>query len=299
MCPCATHREEAEMAVEQIEKLLGGTTYFSLDSGRVASHEGSGEFGFGDIAVLFRLNAQAEAFEEAFLRAGIPFVRSGEKPLAAREPVPLLWRFLQALCRPKNPFYREAYAHLLGADASVVEKNLRAVRPAHRLADLVDNAATVHGLNGNSKDAPEALRRLRDLSLRFEGGLEAFLDVLALERGIDHAALAGDRVALLSFHAAKGLEWPVVFLSGLEDGILPLTLFRDTDEAEERRLLYVAITRARNHAFLSWSARRTLNGRTLELGPSRFLGGLPETLCAPVHRASWKPKRRQEQLPLF
>jgi DNA helicase-2/ATP-dependent DNA helicase PcrA len=299
MCPCATHREEAEMVVEQIEKLLGGTTYFSLDSGRVASHEGAGEFAFGDIAVLFRINAQAEAFEEAFLRAGIPFVRSGEKPLTTREPIPVLWRFLQTLCHPDNSFYREAYANLLGEDAAAVEKNIRAVQPAERLPDLVDHAVAVHDLKGDSGDALEALRRLRDLTFHFDGGLEAFVDALSLERGIDHASLVGDRVALLSFHAAKGLEWPVVFLSGLEDGIMPLTLFREADEDEEQRLLYVALTRARNLAFLSWSARRTLNGRTLELSPSRFLRRLPETLCTPVQRASWKPKRRQTQLALF
>ena len=103
----------------------------------------------------------------------------------------------------------------------------------------------------------------------------------------------------MSFHAAKGLEWPVVFLTGLEDGILPLELYGDTDEDEERRLLYVALTRAGSRAYLSWAARRSLGPRTLERPPSRFLRSLPESLHTPVDRAAWRPRRRQEQLRLF
>ena len=76
IAPCNTEKEEAEMIVEQVERMIGGTTYFSLDSGRVASHEGELSLGFGDMGVLFRLNAQGDALEEAFQRAGIPFVVS-------------------------------------------------------------------------------------------------------------------------------------------------------------------------------------------------------------------------------
>ena len=302
--PCATHREEAEMVVEQIEKLLGGTTYFSLDSGRVASHEGSGELGFGDLAVLFRLNAQAEAFEEAFRRAGIPFIRSGEKPLIAQEPAGLIWRYLQALSRPDVPFYQEAYLRLLEGNPARFDRNqcdlsLSACDPAAPLCDLVDKAATLHGLSEDGADAPAPLRRLLDLASTFQGDLPTFLDALTLDRGIDHETLLGDRVALMSFHAAKGLEWPVVFITGVEDGLLPLTLYADTDEEEERRLLYVAVTRARDRVVLSWAGRRSLGGRTLDSGPSPFLSRVPESLCAPVERAAWKAKRRQEQLQLF
>jgi len=299
MSPCRTHREEAEMVVEQIEKLLGGTTSFSMDSGRVASHEGWDELGFRDLAVLFRLNAQAEAFEEALSRAGIPYALSGERPLTAREPVRLLWRFLAALSRPGNTFHREAYLNLLGGDVDKGERNLRTSLSGSSLAALVDKAAILHGQDGRASETPESLRRLRDLASSFEGDLPSFLDALDLDRGIDHATLAGDRVALMSFHAAKGLEWPVVFLTGLEDGILPLELYGDTDEAEERRLFYVALTRAGSRACLSWAARRSLGARTLERPPSRFLESLPEALHTPVDRAAWRPRRRQEQLQLF
>jgi DNA helicase-2/ATP-dependent DNA helicase PcrA len=299
MSPCRTHREEAEMVVEQIEKLLGGTRSFSMDSGRVGSNEGAEALGFGDMAVLFRLNAQAEALEEALSRAGIPYRLSGQRPLTAREPVHLLWRFLTALCHPGNDFYRKAYLSLLDGDAGRGERNLRSMSTQAGLAALVDKAAILHGLDGRGDDAPEALRRLRDLASSFEGDLPSFLDALDLERGIDHGTLEGDRVALMTFHAAKGLEWPVVFLTGLEDGVLPLELYGDADEEEERRLFYVALTRAESRICLSWAARRSLGPRSLERPPSRFLRHLPEALHTPVDRASWRPRRRQEQLSLF
>ncbi len=110
---CRTEAEEAEMIVEQIEKLIGGTSYFSLDSGRASSQEECENLGFGDMAVLFRLNAQGDAFEEAFSRAGIPFVRSGEKPLIESFPVNVLWRHLQTVSYPENQYYRDAYLQIL------------------------------------------------------------------------------------------------------------------------------------------------------------------------------------------
>ena len=99
------------------EKLLGGTTYFSLDSGRLASHEDGDDLSFGDLAVLYRLNAQGDDLEAAFRRAGIPLVRSGEKPLVNRYPVNHLWRLLQLLRDPENPYFLKTYL-ALGKDRS-------------------------------------------------------------------------------------------------------------------------------------------------------------------------------------
>jgi superfamily I DNA/RNA helicase len=103
----------------------------------------------------------------------------------------------------------------------------------------------------------------------------------------------------MSFHASKGLEWPVVFLSGLEEGLIPLTIYGESDEEEERRLLYVAFTRAREQVILSWAGRRSLQGRPLELPPSSYLRHIPAGLQAPLERSHWRPKRKQEQLSLF
>jgi len=296
---CRTEAEEAEMIVELIEKLIGGTSYFSLDSGRASSQAERENLGFGDIAVLFRLNAQGDAFEEAFSRAGIPFVRSGEKPLIQGFPVNVLWRFLQTVSDPENAYYREAYHHVLKDNALTPHLPVNCSSEA-TLLELIDQAVALHGLTTLSEEAESTLRRLNDLARSSRADLKSFLDVLSLERGIDHAGLLGDRVAVMSLHAAKGLEWPVVFIAGCEDQLLPCTLYGDQDEAEEKRLLYVGMTRARSRLVLSHAARRTLNGRPLDMKPSPFTLLIPQSLRRPLERKPWKPKKKPpNQLSFF
>jgi len=300
LASCRTQAEEAEMIVEQIEKLMGGTTYFSLDSGRVSSHEDGEDLSFGDIAVLFRLNAQGDDLQEALTRAGIPFIRSGEKPLINRYPVNVIWRFLQAIRYPDNPYHLKSYMDLPDVKDINGEEMIRRCKISDLPKDLIAQAVTLHEFDVSPEDAAEDLRRLKGIAEHFDGDLESFLDVLSLERGIDHAGLLGARVALMSLHAAKGLEWPVVFITGCEDGLIPCSLFGDRDDAEERRLMYVGMTRARTKLILSHARRRTINGRVLEMKPSPFLHLIPDPFSVPLDRTGWKRKGKpHRQLDLF
>jgi len=288
------------MVVEQIEKLLGGTAYFSLDSGRVASHEEGADAGFGDIAVLYRLNSQGDSFEEAFKRAGIPFVRSGEKPLASRHPVDIICRFLQAVHYRDNRYYLDAYLSLVKQKGLDGHGILEGINNDGSLIPLIDKAVALHDMGLSSGESVELVNRLKEIGQRTGGAMETFLAAISLDRGIDHSGLMGDRVALMSLHSAKGLEWPVVFITGCEDQLLPCRLFGERDDEEEKRLLYVGMTRARQRLIISHSGRRSLNGRILDMKPSPYLALIPKDLCVPLDRTKWKRKRKkQEQLTLF
>ncbi len=300
LAPCRTDTEEAGMIIEQIERFMGGISSFSFDSGRVATHEGEASIGFGDIGILYRLNAQGDVLEDALNRAGIPFIRSGETPLINYFPINIVWRFFQTLKYPDNPYFQKAYGTLVEGSENMLKKAKLILKNKTSATDLLEMAVQLHNFDITVKETAERMHILRQLSYKCSGGISSFLDQLSLERGIDHALLKGDRIALMSLHAAKGLEWPIVFITGCEDQLIPCTLFGNKDLDEEKRLFYVGMTRARLRLILSHAKRRVINGRALDMGPSPFLASIPENLSDPIVRGKWKPKEKgYKQLRLF
>lgn len=151
-----------------------------------------------------------------------------------------------------------------------------------------------------------AVALLLPLAGKHDGDVGGFLNALALGAEVDAWDPRADRVSLLTLHAAKGLEFPVVFVVGCESGLLPLRRFggdagdRATlaeHDAEERRLLFVGMTRARERLYLSHAARRTRQGTTRETGPSPFLDALRAPAFDPegVDWGSGTPARRRPQ----
>jgi superfamily I DNA/RNA helicase len=141
------------------------------------------------------------------------------------------------------------------------------------------------------------------LALRSGDDLEAFFAETALGGEVDAWDPRAERVSLLTLHASKGLEFPVVFLVGCEDGLLPLTWPgtgepNAADLAEERRLFFVGITRARSRLFLFYSRRRTFRGETREASPSPFLADLEEALLDRRKEPDLRA-RKPEQLRLL
>ena len=128
----------------------------------------------------------------------------------------------------------------------------------------------------------ENLKELVSVAKDFANGevedtLENFLSQVALVADIDTAEISEEKVTLMTLHSAKGLEFPVVFLVGLEEGIFPhaRTLMNEAELEEERRICYVGITRARRKLFLTHARMRTVYGHTVMYPPSRFLGEIP------------------------
>ncbi len=131
--------------------------------------------------------------------------------------------------------------------------------------------------------------------------LRAFVDEMTLRSETDFYDPRADRVALMTLHAAKGLEFPVVFIVGVEEGLLPYLRDDEADEEEERRLFYVGMTRAQERLFLTYAKRRRLFGRLVEHPPSRFLEDIEAALKEVRRREGRRKKRRveAEQLSLL
>ncbi|CAH0230338.1 ATP-dependent DNA helicase UvrD2 [Arthrobacter sp. Bi83] len=239
-----------------------------------------------EIAVLFRTNGQSEAYEQALASAGIGYqLRGGERFFARKE-------------------VRDAILQLRAATRAAAES---APQPLGQLVrDIVaslgytDSAPHSGGALRERWESLAALVALADelvLSRGPQFTLSDFVNELQ-ERSLAQHAPTVQGVTLASLHAAKGLEWDAVFLVGLSEGLMPIS-FADTPEAvdEERRLLYVGITRAREHLALSWSTARTPGGRA-NRKPSRFLDGLrPDSVMSSSARGKGPAPRRKAAVP--
>ena len=208
----------------------------------------------GEVAVLFRSNAQSEAYEEALSSRGLPYVVRGAA------------RFFD------RPEVREAVTRLRGAARSGEGDEF--LETMHGTLSGMGWTSQAPTTRGQTRDRWESWQALIDQATEFArtagATLGDFVDDLDRRAAEQHAPVA-DGVTLATFHAAKGLEWDSVFLCGLQDGTLPIT-YADTPAAieEERRLLYVGMTRARIDLGVSWAQARNPGGRASRK-PSRFL----------------------------
>ncbi|MCX4795056.1 ATP-dependent DNA helicase UvrD2 [Streptomyces sp. NBC_01242] len=219
----------------------------------------------GEIAVLYRVNSQSEVYEQALADAGVPYQLRGAERFFERAEV------------------REAGVALRGAARAGGNDSL--LDDAEGLSAEVRAVLSTKGWtteppagSGAVRDRWESLAALVRLAEDFEQAKpDATLSDLVAEldeRAAAQHAPTVQGVTLASLHSAKGLEWDAVFLGGLTEGMMPIT-YAKTDEQieEERRLLYVGVTRARLHLSLSWSLSRSPGGRAGRR-PSRFLNGL-------------------------
>ncbi len=260
----ASERAEAELVVHTLERLVGGTSYFSFDSGRVGAGE-TPALSFGDVAILYRTEAQTPPLIEALGRAGIPFQKRSHRPLAEQPGV----RALIPLLRKRTE----------GRVEALLDRAVAELAPSPALLAAAD--------------------LLRPLAIRAGDDLESFLTGITLGGEVDAWDPRAEGVSLLTLHASKGLEFPVVFLVGCEEGLLPLAgPGLETDPAEERRLFFVGLTRARSRLFLFHSRKRTLRGEAVEMRPSPFLADLEARLLE-LREERVVAGRRPEQLRLL
>ena len=286
-------RAEARWVAQRAQALLGSTAHSLLDAARAKAAPGEldGSLAPGDIAVLVRLKAQIPPLAAALEAAGVPCAAPAAEEFWRDEQC---GRFLAA-AEGRWRLSRETGAAPLPS-------------PQALMAATGPGGGDLWPDSGNSE--AEALRESpawRDLCRLWNdcGTWDAFFDRLAWLHEAELVTARAERVRILTIHASKGLEFQAVFLPGLENGLLPLhrdLLFGNAttgapDAAhleEERRLLYVGLTRAARGVFASFAAGRTLYGRDLRLAPSPFL----ETIRAFCRQSALTRHVRRNEEPL-
>ncbi len=314
-------REEADVILSQIQNLrLQG-------------------YSPGDMAVMYRTNAQSRVLEEAFIRANMPYKLVGATQFYKRREVKDIIAYLRLV---HNPLDSVSFARVINTPSRGIgnktQQDLQqwafynSMSPSEAVVRLATDNDLQHGFNGRAfnalsnfgnmlnawltvrdsatvgdlldlileqtayrdyiengaKDVDEARDRwanvmeLRGVALMgSELTLSEFLEQVALVSETDDLEDDPKATTLLTLHAAKGLEFPVVFLTGLEDGVLPHSRSMEDSEsmAEERRLFYVGITRAKDILVITHAFRRTFFGQTEVAIPSRFLQEIPQELA--------------------
>jgi len=220
-------------------------------------------------------------------------------------PLEILWQGSKSLKLPVS--HQAAMDRLRRIITSLQSLIAGRPLPAVLEAALVETGLRDHVETGGSESARESFRWLLILAGSYDKGqtlttLPAFLQDLAQWRAGDFFDPRADAVALMTLHAAKGLEFPVVFIPGVDQDLLPLTRKGQAPEAleEERRLFYVAMTRARDLLVLTTARRRFLLGGVRESPPSVFIGEIPPELLEEAVAPSRRKKGpKEKQLPLF
>ena len=251
-------------------------------------------FHYNDIAVLYRTNAQSRVIEEVFLHQGIPYLLIGGTRFYERKEIKDILAYLRVLANPKDMV---SYKRIEKLGKARLSKFLELQK-----TDL-DNKTTIETLDivlkktdylslYDEKDEEdrgrlENIKELPSVAINFLD-LTNFLENVSLveqEYLPDPTAGSGqaekkDAVTLMTLHAAKGLEFPIVFMIGMEEGLFPhsRSIMDKNELEEERRLCYVGMTRAKQKLFLSYARRRLFFGQRSSNMVSRFILELPESV---------------------
>ena len=270
----------------------------SLEAEKVAQYiQQEVDFSYKDFAILYRTNAQSRAFEEVFVRRKIPYKIVGGTRFYDRREIKDVLAYIRVLLNPADEisFNRaekkgKRRLNKLIAWKEKQQESIATLSPLEIIEKALKATDYIGTLDSNDpQDASriENIQELMNTASKFTD-MTLFLENIALvQDGIFHdvqdAATEGG-VTMMSLHAAKGLEFPVVFMVGMEEGLLPhqQSLWDKEQMEEERRLCYVGITRARKKLFCTYAQKRWNFGKITHSTRSRFLSDIKPSLIKEV-----------------
>ncbi len=298
-------KAEGEIIIREIEERIGGTSHYQLMKRVIpADTPLENSCSFSDFAVIYRTNAQAKAIEESFNTSGIPYQIIGEKYHIKRREIMNILSFLKAIINPVDDLHHRRVPALLLEGLGEVQlkmfKDLKGKLPIDEFLKVVWEDACV-----KKYYSEENLMLLSDLATQYRSmdpkeALDIFINEVCLLSPADDFDSRADAVTLMTLHMAKGLEFKVVFIAGVEEGLIPCTIKKeDVDIDEERRLFYVGMTRAMDELFLIHSRKRFLYGNRLRQSPSPFLAEIPEEFIQTRYIPDTIKKSKEKQIGLF
>ncbi len=299
----ADELDEAQFIINEIENLIGGIQNLS---GNYSSSRHTGRYGFSDIAVLFRTRAVGKSLFRHFSRSFIPVRYGDASQWISSPPFSVVADVLKLYLNPKDRVAMYSFiTHGLKLNEKDKKQLMSSVMKGEKSplffweswTGITAEEAVKSIFEKCVMDDTDEIRvkkeTILDMARENHTGIEDFLHCLTLGLYTDTGRMKADAVQLLTFHASKGLEFPVVFITGAEDGITPVTR-KDTPVEEERRLFYVAMTRAKDELIITHARRRTKFGEVAVQKVSPFLDEIPKRLVEEVRR-----KEKAEQLRLF
>ncbi|MCQ2470952.1 MAG: UvrD-helicase domain-containing protein [Clostridia bacterium] len=320
------------------DKITVNVSYDENDEAKYIADAVSAEVAKGkswnDVAVLYRMNAQSNNIENAFIRSGVPYRIIGGLRFYERKEVKDALAYLtvinnvndevrlrRIINEPKRGIgetslnnaaeiaagmgttlfdviaHADEYPALSRASKKMLEfaafiKEIQDDAESLALDQLLETILKKSGYytalsldKETYEDRMGNLAELKNNLLRYQqenedGDLNGFLEDIALMTDIDNYNASNETVTMMTLHSAKGLEFPIVFIPGMEEGIFPgiQSVYNPADVEEERRLAYVGITRAKKQLFMTYARTRLLFGSTSHNAPSRFLKEIPDEL---------------------
>ncbi len=246
---------------------------------------------WSEMALLYRTNAQSRSIEEGFIRAGIPYVLIGGTKFYERKEIKDLLSYLRVVLNPADMIsYRRV--EKLGKRKLAQVLELRVSKPSELLSNIIVASQYLDQFDEKVEEdlsRIENIKELQSVASEFDD-LSQFLENVALVQAeyyegekLGPSASSGlkrDAVTLMTLHAAKGLEFPIVFLIGMEEGLFPhsRSLMEIEEMEEERRLAYVGITRAKYKLYMSWAKQRIIWGNLGAQNRSRFIEEIDPSL---------------------
>jgi superfamily I DNA/RNA helicase len=297
IAPQRSEQSEAEYIARTIEQLSGGLRFFSMDSQVTQGNEDKEIESLSDFAILCRTKSQMKCIEKALLDHTIPFQSISEDEFFKNHYIRTARDIIALSENPENSYLYKKLGKLrtFSRQLDLHISHIQKIKSLKEKLDYIQDQ-----IKDDIQPGEGIQQKIKDFACNYSSTLE-FLKKLSLGTGNDLYEKQTEQVTVMTLHASKGLEFKCVFIAGCENGIIPYSIYKnqETDTEEEKRLLYVGMTRAQKYLYITHSKKRTINGQENVMTRSPFLNRIEKELTETEKNTYRKKQKDDSQLKLF